>query len=462
VARGIRGAIRQYYLLMAAGDDERPERPEYNVYRSGSGRGRGGKGRDSKTDKARGSKPRRSPEASGTAGKGPPGYSVYRSRRNPLSKLRGADLGAARAKWEERRRSGRRKEVERDRAGVEEKPLWRRVLRWALIGAAAWFLLSVVLFAVSAQIQKGKLNDQAAEMLGGNPLMVAFPQTILVIGTDARPEGSDEGGAETKPRCLKGAAEGDPPAADCQPFRADTLMLVRAGGGASEKLSIPRDTYASIPGQSAQKINAGYAFGGAPLQIETVEEFLGIDVDHTVILDFEGFADFIDAIGGVEVNLRERVKSKISGGASNGGITLKLDRGENTLDGQQALALARTRSNARNPTEDDTDRAARQQLILRGIKDRLTSPWRAPINFIRGPWIAWNAPKAMVSDMGASALPQLAAATAIGGDSGTRVLKPSGAGPGGSLFVPLENCEKAVRKFLGEAGPREPACSPAG
>jgi len=239
-------------------------------------------------------------------------------------------------------------------------------------------------------------------------------------------------------------------------------MLVRAGGGASEKLSIPRDTYASIPGQSAQKINAGYAFGGAPLQIETVEEFLGIDVDHTVILDFEGFADFIDAIGGVEVNLRERVKSKISGGASNGGITLKLDRGENTLDGQQALALARTRSNARNPTEDDTDRAARQQLILRGIKDRLTSPWRAPINFIRGPWIAWNAPKAMVSDMGASALPQLAAATAIGGDSGTRVLKPSGAGPGGSLFVPLENCEKAVRKFLGEAGPREPACSPAG
>ena len=106
----------------------------------------------------------------------------------------------------------------------------------------------------------------------------------------------------------------------------------------------------------------------------------------------EGAADVDDAIGGVEVNLRERVKSKISGGASNGGITLKLDRGENTLDGQQALALARTRSNARNPTEDDTDRAARQQLILRGIKDRLTSPWRAPINFIRGPWIAWNAP----------------------------------------------------------------------
>ena len=71
-------------------------------------------------------------------------------------------------------------------------------------------------------------------------------------------------------------------------------MLVRAGGGAFEKLSIPRDTFAAIPGAASQKINAAYAFGGAALQIETVEDFLGIDIDHVVILDFEGFADFID------------------------------------------------------------------------------------------------------------------------------------------------------------------------
>jgi LCP family protein required for cell wall assembly len=239
-------------------------------------------------------------------------------------------------------------------------------------------------------------------------------------------------------------------------------MLVRAGGGKFEKLSIPRDSFAAIPGQSSQKINAGYAFGGAALQIQTVEQFLGVDIDHVIILDFAGFADFIDAIGGVTVNLPSRVKSKISGGSSNGGITLKLDRGENSLDGEQALALARTRDNLWEPSEDDTDRALRQQLILRGIKNRLTSPWRAPINFIRGPLIGWNAPKAMVSDMGGFMLPQLALASAIGGDSGTRILKPSGPAAGGSLFIPLENCEKAVKKFLGEGGPRDPACSPAG
>ena len=266
-------------------------------------------------------------------------------------------------------------------------------------------MLSVVLFAISAQIQKSKLNDQTASMLGGFPLLVAKGETILVIGTDARPPGSDEGGAETNPKCLDAAAHGDPAPSSCIPSRADTLMLVRAGGGAFKKLSIPRDTFADIPGQGAQKINAAYAFGGAALQIHTVEDFLGIDIDHVVILDFQGFADFIDAIGGVTVNLPDKVHSRISGGSSNGGITLKLDRGANDLDGQQALALARTRENLANPAEDDTDRARRQQLILAGIKNRLTSPWRAPINFIRGPLIAWNMPKAMVSDMGAFTLP---------------------------------------------------------
>jgi LCP family protein required for cell wall assembly len=438
---------------MAPGDDERPDRPEYNVYRAGRGRGRGRR-ESSPAREVKG--PERSSEGAGRPGSAgdEPGYRVYRSKRNPLAKLRGADIGSVRDKL--RRDSGS--------GGAPrepgEKPTWRKVLRWVLIAAAAWFLLSVVLFAISAEIQKSKLNGDAEDLLGGNPFLVASPQTILVIGTDARPEGTDEAGAETDPECLEAAAEGDPAPSSCIPSRADTLMLVRAGGGAFEKLSIPRDVYADIPGQGAQKINGAYAFGGAALQIETVENFLGIDVDHVVILDFEGFADFIDSIGGITVNLPNRVKSLISGGSSNGGITLKLDRGENDLDGQQALALARTRTNLWDPSEDDTDRARRQQLIIAGIKDQLTSPVNIPINFIRGPWIGWNAPKAMVTDMGALTLPQLGIAAAIGGDSGTKILKPTGPGPGGSLLVPPENCEKAVKNFLGEAGPQTPQCSP--
>ena len=238
-------------------------------------------------------------------------------------------------------------------------------------------------------------------------------------------------------------------------------MLVRAGGGSFEKLSIPRDTLADIPGVGPGKINSAYATGGAALQIETVEQFLGIEVDHLVLLDFEGFADFIDAIGGVTVNVRSRVKSLVDGGSSQGGITLKLGAGEHSLDGDQALAYARTRTNLWNPAENDLDRARRQQEVLAGIKSRLTSIWRIPINFARGPWIAWNAPKAMVTDMGALVLPQLALALAIAGDSGTQVLGKDGLlSPAGNIVVPAEECERALRKFLGEAPEDPPPCSP--
>lgn len=434
--------MRQYYPVVSTDDPDRPDRPEYNVYRGGSsGRGRGRKAQTPPAKEGSGG-----PEAPDEGA----GYTVYKARRG--FKRPSADLGSLRERF--RRGDGTPR-------APGETPLWRRGLKWAGLALGAWLLLSLVLFVVSAQIQKGKLDDSAGDVLGGFPLMVASGQTILVMGTDARPEGSDEAGAETDPKCLEKAATGAATANVCTvPARADTLMLVHAGGGAFEKLSIPRDTLAEIPGEGAQKINAAYAFGGAKLQVETIENFLGIDVDHAVILDFEGFADFIDSLGGVEVALRDKVNADISGGAPNGGITLNLDKGRHELDGQQALALARVRENKANPGEGDPERAQRQQLILAGIQDRLTSPTRIPYNLLHAPWIAWNAPKAMVSDMGGLTLPQLVMSAGIGGSSSTHVLTPSGTDAGGSLVVEKSECEKAVEKLLGEEGPEEPQCSP--
>ena len=439
--------MRQYYRVMAPGDRERPDRPEYNVYRAGSkGRGRGRRAEPKPSEQAGAS-------GEGASDKAPsegPGYTVYKARRGFKRSGDGPSLRD--------RLPGRGGSKPREPG---EKPTWRKVLRWALIAAGVWLLISFVAFAVSAQIQKSKLDDAAADELGGFPLMLLDGQNILVIGTDIRQEGvPDENGNPTKAKCIEAASSGAVHPDECLPSRADTLMVVHAGGGSFNKVSIPRDTLASIPGEGDERINAAYAFGGAALQIRTVEDFLGIDIDHVVILDFEGFADFIDSIGGVTVNLPAPVKSKISGGSSNGGITLKLERGENELSGDQALALARTRENLKDPSEDDTDRARRQQLIIEGIKHQLTSPWRIPINFIRGPLIGWNAPKAMVSDMGGFVLPQLAISSAIGGDSGTKILNPSGAGPDGTLIVAEKQCRSAVRHLLGEAGPRPPKCSP--
>ena len=235
---------------------------------------------------------------------------------------------------------------------------------------------------------------------------------------------------------------------------------------------------AEIPGVGNAKINAAFANGGAELQVRAVEHLLGIEINHVAIVDFGGFRDFIDAIGGVKVKLPMKVCSSISGGTYN----VRLTAGEHTLNGEKALALARTRQQngfvdsdgdgapdadqpkaCQNPPPiDDLDRTRFQQLILQGVKDRLTDPWRIPRNFIFGPWIGWNAPKAFVSDMGALTLPQLAFAAVFGGSSKTTVLRPSGPGPEGSLFVPQENCARAVRRLTGNAPDEPPACSPAG
>jgi len=387
-----------------------------------------------------------------------PDYKVYRSRPRLLDRLRAPDLSSLRGRG--KRPSGPRRR--RDAGAPAERTLGRRILRWALIGAAVWILISLLAFAISSQIQKWKLDDGVGDVLGGNPLMAVSPQTILVIGTDIR-SGAFAGEAQAaSKKCLEQASGGEVASDGCPPSRADTLMLIRAGGATFRKLSIPRDTFASIPGQGSQKINAGYAFGGARLEIETVEQFLGIDIDHAAIVDFDGFRRFIDTIGGIEVDLPTDVCSNVSGGAFN----LNLKEGERTLDGFQAITLARTRSNTCSSGEfagtGDLERAQFQQVILDGIKGRLTSPLRLPYNFIKGPLIGWNAPKAMVSSMGALTMPQLLLSAGLGGGGGTEILRPSGPGPGGSLLVPVSECERALRKLVGENPPGTPTCSPAG
>lgn len=325
-------------------------------------------------------------------------------------------------------------------------------------------MLSFLAFAVSAQLQSFKLSGEARDALHGNPLLLPSAQTILVLGTDARPPGA--GDDNTSEECFEQQAHGDAPHGDCfeGEFRADTLMLIRAGGGAFRKLSIPRDVYAEIPGQATEKINAAYAFGGAALQIKTIENFLGIEIDHVAIVDFTGFEDLIDAVGGVEVDVPQKLCVDISGGAGGGqgGVTLRLGKGENTLSGEKALAYARARKPSECPGPgasafslgyDDFDRAKAQQNVINGIKDRLTDPLRLPYNFIRGPIIGWEAPQAFVSDMGFFTMPQLVLAAGIGGSGDTNVLcgNPNAGcseGPGGSIEVPDDVRRAAVDRFL--------------
>jgi LCP family protein required for cell wall assembly len=386
-----------------------------------------------------------------------PEYTVYRSRPSLRDRFGKPDLAGLREKLRPGKGPSAPKDAKPPRP-PGEKPTWRRVGKWVLIGALVWILISVAAFAISAQIQKGKLVDGAGKVLDGNPFMAVSPQTILVLGTDVR-SGAFAGPEEAEPKsCLEDVISGRPKGKNCKnaPFRSDTMMLIRAGGGSFRKLSIPRDTLADIPGIGPEKINAAYANGGAKLAVRTVEGLLGLDVDEVAILDFDGFRSFIDTIGGITVDLPTPVCTSVSEGAFN----LDLKEGENDLDGFEAITLARTRTNTCGSGEftgTDVERAQFQQLVLDGIKGKLTSITSLPMNFIKGPFIAWNAPKAMVSSMGALTMPQLAFSAAIGGGD-SDVLKPAGTTAAGNLVISPEECLRAARKLLGGDPPRDPNC----
>lgn len=394
-----------------------------------------------------------------------PEYKIYRSRKGLFSRLKGADLSALRerAKLPSRKPRGERGPR---RPGAPRAPFnVRRVLKWVGLAALGWILISFIAFGISAQLQSFKLSGEARDALHGNPFLLPSAQTILVLGTDARPPGS--GDRDVSEECFEQQSKGEKPHDPCYEgeFRADTLMLIRAGGGAFRKLSIPRDSFAEIPGHTPTKINAAFAYGGAALQIKTIERFLGIEIDHVAIVDFTGFEDLIDAVGGVQVDVPVKLCADISGGAGGGqgGVTLRLHKGENTLDGEKALAYSRVRHVSECPGPgksvyslggyDDLDREHAQQEVINGIKDRLTDPLRLPYNFIHGPIIGWDAPKAFVSDMGFFTMPQLVLAAGIGGSAPAEVLcgtEPTGCGPGpeGSIEVPESVRRKAVHKLI--------------
>jgi LCP family protein required for cell wall assembly len=307
----------------------------------------------------------------------------------------------------------------------------RRVLKYVVIAIVAWILLSVVLFIISAQIETGNLPSSASNALSSGPNMLTGTDTVLIIGTDQRPKGSKEPGANTNDTGS----------------RSDTLMLWRVGGGTSRRLSIPRDTVAEIPGHGVQKINAAYSYGGPALTIRTVEQFTGVKINHVIVVNLAAFPQFVDAIGGVDIRTG-RVCSVISGGVQNGGFSLFLRPGVHHLDGRDALTLARTRENRCNPAENDLTRVKRQQQILNAIKSKLLSP----TTFFRLPLASWDAPKVLRTDMGGLTLLSLFGASEVGGSAPVNVLKPTGSttlpGGGSALTVSPGDVHAAVHALM--------------
>ncbi|WP_375423629.1 LCP family protein [uncultured Friedmanniella sp.] len=138
--------------------------------------------------------------------------------------------------------------------------------------------------------------------------------------------------------------------------RSDVLMVLHLSGDrrSAALISFPRDLYVSIPGHGKNKINAAYAFGGPQLTVRTLEGLLGTRMDHTALIDFDGFISLTDTLGGVTVN-------NPHASASHG---YSFPTGRITVSGAEALAYVRERKQLPN---GDLDRAERQRLVARAI-----------------------------------------------------------------------------------------------
>ncbi|MGK2881825.1 MAG: LCP family protein [Mycobacterium sp.] len=187
--------------------------------------------------------------------------------------------------------------------------------------------------------------------------------TWLLVGSDSRQSLSAEQQAELST------------GSDVDGNRTDTMLLVHVPGVGSSApatmVSIPRDSYVEIPGYSSDKINTAYSLGGAPLLAQTVEQATGLRLDHYAEVGFGGFAEVVDAVGGVPMCLAAPVDDPLAG--------INLTPGCQELGGAAALGYVRSRATARA----DLDRMVNQRAFVSALVKRVTSPavWLNPLRW---------------------------------------------------------------------------------
>jgi LCP family protein required for cell wall assembly len=171
---------------------------------------------------------------------------------------------------------------------------------------------------------------------------------ILVLGSDSRDPGN-----------LGGS-------------RSDTIILAHfpKGRGSAQLISIPRDTWVYVPksrdgqhGGRNAKINAAYAWGGIPLAVQTVESYTRVRIDHVAIIDFAGFQEIIDALGGIDVQVDETFKSIFPPFRT-------FTKGTEHMDGATALDYSRQRKQL---ADGDFARIRHQQQVIKGVLEKAAS-----------------------------------------------------------------------------------------
>lgn len=142
--------------------------------------------------------------------------------------------------------------------------------------------------------------------------------------------------------------------------RSDSMMLVSIDPENNEAalISIPRDIYLKYPEGKFRRVNAAYAIDGADLAVDMVSDFLGVPIKFHLVIDYQGFKEIVDLIGGVEVTVDERLQYTDEAA----GLNIDIKPGTQVLNGEEALGYMRYRGN-----QSDLQRINRQQKFLRAL-----------------------------------------------------------------------------------------------
>lgn len=233
------------------------------------------------------------------------------------------------------------------RAKARKGPRWVRVTLW-VVGSLTVVLVGLAVgygaylnHSVDTNVKRAALMPTVGASVAPPPPKPAVAKNslnLLLLGSDSR--GSDQG-------------------------RSDVIILAHISDDRSrvDLIHFPRDLYVDIPGRGKDKINAAYAYGGAPLLVSTLQNLINLPLDHVAVVDFQGFKAMTDAVGGVDVTVAE----------SSPGFP----KGVVHMNGDEGLVFVRDRHNL---SQGDISRGQRQQAFIKAVmlkglsKDTLLNP----------------------------------------------------------------------------------------
>jgi LCP family protein required for cell wall assembly len=326
----------------------------------------------------------------------------------------------------------------------------RRRRRWslwiglALVGVlvllAVWGVLGYRSFSGGVDKANVRLPRAAhARLAERDASLLSDPTTTLVIGTDG---GRAPGRGDSN--------------------RSDSLLLLRTDPGKHRisYLSIPRDLRVEIPGYGTSKINAANQIGGPALTIETVRALTGFPVDHVLVVDFDGFRELIDALGGITVDVPKRILSNpfdcpFKPKKCENWEGWRFAKGPQHMDGRRALVYSRIRTNQLDPSDTDISRGTRQQAVADAVGGEIASVG----TFVRLPFSGDSLAAPLATDLSAWELAQLgwvrfradsnrSLRCRLGGESATI--------GGESMLLGSEDNVAVISMFLGRSAPLAP------